>query len=147
LRNYAVALMLMLPCMFYVGTEIAPEVSEGVTYVELKQYLNETCFECTGRNESYVCADYTSEFTRGLHEKGHFACATYIYLRPYGAHTVAAVNTTDRGVVYVDAEHDAILDEHELLAHFNVERIVSCYGRFTPKEHTCYFYMNDKQCY
>lgn len=60
-------------------------------------------------NETFNCADYTNLFIQNFAKEGFFSCFTELVFTNDEAHAIVAVNTTDRGLVYVDPQDDKII--------------------------------------
>jgi len=139
--------LMMIPCAFFsIGELEEPEAQ--LTHAQLEHFLNQTNIESLERNKSYVCTDYANELIKQLHDNGTFSCFAFVYKQGSAGHALVAVNTTDRGVVYVDVEHDRVYSKNEVLfVNWKVHRVTSCFGRFEPEMHTCHFIGDEKRCY
>lgn len=62
--------------------------------------------------EMFTCSDFTNMFIKNFREKGYFSCYTEIVFEE-GAHAVVAVNTTDKGLMYVEPQTDQIITSLE----------------------------------
>ena len=89
--------------------------------------------------EKYKCVEFTDEFIRNAYLNGIFACRTYVeYHNSSSSHSLVAIKTTDKGVVYIEPQNDIIFynidigDDYCDLVNWDctriIERISSCFS-------------------
>lgn len=59
----------------------------------------------------FNCVDYTHRVIQKYFEKGIYSCMTTLYFEDGLAHANVAINTSDRGVIYIEPQTKVILDE------------------------------------
>ena len=129
---------------YFVSSESIPKQMNSA---ELQAFLNSSTVSDTEYNQSFTCVDFSNGVVSELWEEGVFSCIAVIYFYDGNSHMVVAVNTTDRGVMFVEAEEDLVWSKHDVLVTYNVERVSSCFGRFEPEDYTCYYVGETKRCY
>jgi uncharacterized protein YoxC len=78
-------------------------------YSELVQFIVEDRTDAmTYINNSFVCTDFANMFIANFKKKGYYSCLTELVFED-GAHAIVAVNTTDRGLLYVEPQSDGII--------------------------------------
>jgi hypothetical protein len=78
-------------------------------YSELVQFIVEDRTDAMAYiNNSFVCTDFANMFVANFRKKGYYSCFTELVFEE-GAHAIVAVNTTDRGLVYVEGQTDQII--------------------------------------
>lgn len=119
-----------------------------ITRAELEQILSNTSFEYIPRNHSFVCVDITNELLRELLlKRGIQSCQAIIYFKAPTNHALLAVNTSDEGVLFVEAQNDNILNWNDLIFHYTyMTRVTSCFGRRMPEPYECVFKDGIKKC-
>jgi len=65
-------------------------------------------------DENFDCTEFSNHFIKNFAEKGFFACATEISFDDDTGHIIVAINTTDRGLFYVEPQTDYLIDSEEL---------------------------------
>jgi len=58
--------------------------------------------------DEYVCQDFAAEVCNNAEEKG-IRCAYIIINYPDGGHAIVAFDTIDRGLIYVEPQHDELV--------------------------------------
>jgi len=80
------------------------------TYSQLVDFINRDDTEKREYdNETFNCADFTNLFIQNFAKEGFFSCFTELVYTNDEAHAIVAVNTTDRGLVYVEPQDDKIV--------------------------------------
>ncbi len=84
----------------------------------------------------FNCVDYTQRLVNNLFSEGIYSCYTYIEFEN-GGHAIVAINTTDKGVIYVEPQDDSIIysmevgDDYCDLANWDcnleIKKKVSCF--------------------
>lgn len=59
----------------------------------------------------FNCVDFTHRVIQKYFEKGIYSCMTTLYFEDGLAHANVAINTSDRGVIYIEPQTKVILDE------------------------------------
>jgi uncharacterized protein YoxC len=78
-------------------------------YSELVQFIVEDRTDAMAyTNNSFVCTDFANMFIANFKKKGYYSCFTELVFEE-GAHAIVAVNTTDRGLMYVEPQSDGII--------------------------------------
>ena len=77
------------------------------TYSELMDFLEE---DTTDKNEyvegSYTCVDFVGDLNNNAENEGFRAAYVYIEYPGVRAHAVAAFETVDEGLVYIEPQYD-----------------------------------------
>jgi len=91
-------------------------------------------------DENFDCTEFSNQFIKNFAEKGFFACTTEISFDDDTGHIIVAVNTTDRGLFYVEPQTDYLIDSKELKVgedycnivnwdcDWIIKKISSCFG-------------------
>lgn len=117
---------------------VNPPYSELVQFIVEDRTDSESYIE---ENNRFVCTDFTNMFIRNFAKKGYFSCLTVISFSSEGkdmAHALVAVNTTDRGLVYVEPQHDGIImnlkigenycSKFDWNCYWEIKNIKSCFN-------------------
>ena len=79
------------------------------TYREMMNFIKQ---DKTDRmqyvEDEYVCQDFAAEVCNNAEEKG-IRCAYIIINYPDGGHAIVAFDTIDRGLIYVEPQHDELV--------------------------------------
>jgi hypothetical protein len=109
------------------------------TLAELKKFLIEdNTDKLEYINNSFVCLDFANTFVKNFMREGYYSCeATLIFDGGEMSHAIVAVNTTDRGLIYVEPQTDQIIyninigDNYCSLVNWDcywkIERISDCF--------------------
>ncbi len=77
------------------------------TYSEMKQFLRE---DATDNNEyiegSYTCTDYSADLNNNAIQAGYNAAYAYIEYPDGTGHAIAAFQTVDKGLIFVEPQYD-----------------------------------------
>jgi uncharacterized protein YoxC len=80
------------------------------TYFELAQFVAEdTTNTLQYVNNTFNCVDFSNTFISNFAKKGYYSCLTEIVFSNDTAHALVAVNTTDKGLLYVEPQSDIII--------------------------------------
>jgi len=107
------------------------------SYSELVQFIAEdTTNTRTYVKGKFVCTDFSNTFVANFRNKGYYSCPTELDFKD-GAHVIVAVNTTDRGLVYVEPQTDQIVYKIDLGdkycslvgwdCYWKIEKISNCF--------------------
>ena len=91
-------------------------------------------------NNSFVCSNFANLFVQKFRQEGYFSCVTEIVFDNDMAHMLVAVNTTDKGVVFVEPQTGQIIYnlsigedyEHDYLnlpPGPKITQIIDCYNQ------------------
>jgi Skp family chaperone for outer membrane proteins len=83
-----------------------PTYSDVLSFIEeddtdKQKYVSE--------NYTFICTDFTNRFINNFLKKGFFSCEAIIYLPENSSHSLVAINTTDRGVIFVEPQADKVI--------------------------------------
>jgi len=83
-----------------------PSYSEVLKFIEeddtdRQEYIEE--------NYTFICTDFTDRFISNFLKKGFFSCEAIIYLPNNSSHSIVAINTTDKGLLFVDPQNDKVI--------------------------------------
>jgi vacuolar-type H+-ATPase subunit I/STV1 len=85
---------------------VYPTYSEVLNFVQEddtdKQPFNNTDY-------SFICTDYTNRFISNFRKKGFYACETILYFPDYQSHSIVAIYTLDKGLIFVEPQNDQII--------------------------------------
>jgi len=96
--------------------------------------------------ENFDCTEFSNHFIRNFAKEGFFSCTTEITFEDDGGHIIVAVNTSDRGLFYVEPQSDRIILGDELEVGENYCDIVNwrCDWEDTIKKiSSCFELKND----
>ena len=82
------------------------------TYNEVLNFIQEDDTDKIPFNEtnySFICTDYTNRFISNFRKKGFYACETILYFPNHQSHSIVAINTTDKGVIFIEPQNDQII--------------------------------------
>jgi len=82
------------------------------TYNEVLNFVREDDTDKIPFNEtnySFICTDYTNRFISNFRKKGFYACETILYFPNHQSHSIVAINTTDKGLIFVEPQNDQII--------------------------------------
>ena len=65
-------------------------------------------------SEDFDCTEFSNRFIRNFAREGYFACTTEITFEDDKGHIIVAVNTTDKGLRYVEPQDDRIIEPARL---------------------------------
>ena len=81
------------------------------TYSELLKFIAR---DATNYNDyiegEYTCVDFANTLVKNLMKEGYFACTARVEFEDV-AHAIVVVNTTDKGLVYIEPQDDSIIKE------------------------------------
>lgn len=115
---------------------VNPSYSELVQFIvedhtDSKPYIEE--------NNRFVCTDFADTFINNFREDGYFSCLTVLSFND-GSHAIVSVNTTDRGLIYVEPQTDSIIynlnvgenycSRVDWNCYWKIKNIKSCFGSF-----------------
>jgi len=85
---------------------VHPTYSDVLSFIEeddtdKQKYVSE--------NYTFICTDFTNRFINNFLKKGFFSCEAIIYLPENSSHSIVAINTTDRGIIFVDPQADKVI--------------------------------------
>jgi hypothetical protein len=84
------------------------------TYLEVVRFIREdNTDEHEYVEENYVCTDFVADFKRNAMERG-IRCIAVSLKFPETGHMIVAFETIDKGLVYVEPQHDIIIEELEI---------------------------------
>jgi hypothetical protein len=107
------------------------------SYSELIHFIAEdTTNTKTYVKGKFVCTDFSNTFIANFRNKGYYSCLAELDFEDK-AHAIVAVNTTDRGLVYVEPQTDQIIYKIDLGdnycslvgwdCYWKIEKISSCF--------------------
>ena len=64
--------------------------------------------------EDFDCTEFSNHFIRNFAKEGFYSCTTEITFEDDGGHIIVAVNTSDRGLFYVEPQSDRIIPGDKL---------------------------------
>ncbi len=88
-----------------------PSFEDLVNFVK-EDYTDKLKYE--KENYKFICADFANTFIKRFREKGYYSCTAILYLKNKDnkeeiGHTIVAVNTTDKGIVFIEPMNDKII--------------------------------------
>ena len=89
-------------------------------------------------NNTFTCLDFSNTFVNNFAKEGYYSCvATLVFNGGKLSHAIVSVNTTDRGLIYVEPQSDGIItnlkvdDNYCSLVdwdcYWKVEKISDCF--------------------
>ncbi len=83
---------------------------EDPTYRQMMNFIREDkTDERDYAEDEYVCQNFAMDVCNNAEEEG-IRCAYVIINYPDGGHTIVAFNTIDEGLVYIEPQHDDIVN-------------------------------------
>jgi hypothetical protein len=87
-------------------------ISFNPSYNEIERIIDEDDSHLMKYDELHFnCVDFTHRVIQKYFEKGIYSCMTTLYFEDGLAHANVAINTSDRGVIYIEPQTKVILDE------------------------------------
>ena len=62
-----------------------------------------------GDNYTFICTDFADRFIGNFLKKGFFSCEAIIYLPENSSHSLVAINTTDKGLIFIEPQKDKVI--------------------------------------
>jgi len=84
------------------------------TYTQLKKFVMRDDTEMFEWSKKFDCTEFSNRFIQNFAGRGFFSCTTEITFDDDTGHIVVAVNTTDRGLYYVEPQSDYIIEGSRL---------------------------------
>ena len=84
------------------------------TYQELKAFVRKDRTDKKDYNDDYDCTEYSNEFILNFAEEGFFSCSVEIDYKcgwKRCGHILVAINTTDRGLIYLEPQDDNLFSK------------------------------------
>jgi hypothetical protein len=78
------------------------------SYAELVEFVAEDLTDTLVYTDYFTCVDFANTFVKNFRNRGYYSCVAYVEFEK-SAHDLVAVNTTDRGILYVEPQNDAII--------------------------------------
>jgi len=60
-------------------------------------------------NYTFICTDFTNRFINNFLKQGFFSCEAILYFQENNSHSIVAINTTDKGLIFVDSQNDQVM--------------------------------------
>jgi hypothetical protein len=87
-------------------------ISFNPSYNEIERIIDEDDSHLMKYDELHFnCVDFTHRVIQKYFEKGIYSCMTTLYFEDGLSHANVAINTSDRGVIYIEPQTKVILDE------------------------------------
>ena len=85
---------------------VQPSYSDVLAFVEeddtdKQRYISD--------NYTFICTDFTDRFISNFLKKGFFSCEAIIYLPENSSHSLVAINTTDKGLIFIEPQKDKVI--------------------------------------
>jgi len=84
------------------------------TYEQLWDFVLEDKTNNLEWSEDFDCTEFSNHFIRNFAKEGFYSCTTEITFEDDGGHIIVAVNTSDRGLFYVEPQSDRIIPGDKL---------------------------------
>lgn len=84
-----------------------------ITLEEILNFLTNDDTDKFNYSENFTCVDFSNMLISKLRRKGVFSCIVYLEFDK-GAHAIVSVNTTDKGVIYIEPQTDQIIYQLKL---------------------------------
>ena len=84
------------------------------TYEQLWDFILEDKTNNLEWEENFDCTEFSNHFIKNFAKEGFFSCTTEITFEDDGGHIIVAVNTSDRGLFYVEPQSDRIIPRDKL---------------------------------
>ena len=112
------------------------------TYKQLRNFVLRDDTNYFEWSEDFDCTEFSYTFIRNFAEKGFFSCSAELELivdDELMGHIIVAVNTTDKGLYYVEPQDDTIIPANKLQVgknycslvdwscHWEITKISSCF--------------------
>ena len=89
------------------------------TYKQLEDFIRR---DRTNKNEyskSYDCTEFSNEFISNFADEGYFSCQTGIDFGKIYGHNIVAINTTDKGLIYLEPQTDKLINPVFMKKNYN----------------------------
>ena len=84
-------------------------IRSSVSFKEVLEFIHEDKTNLHAYDETnFNCVDYADMLIRNAMQEGIFMCSVYLLFND-GAHSIVAVNTTDKGIVYIEPQDDSVI--------------------------------------
>jgi len=115
------------------------------TYEQLVEFVRkDDADELEYVEDFFTCKDFTDRFIRNFMNAGFFSCDTEILFNDT-AHSIVAVMTSDRGLVFVEPQDDTIIPGDDLVVGVDYCKIVNWYCSGWVIEGIKHCFMNDSE--
>jgi len=79
------------------------------SFEDLKKFVEEDDTDkFEWKEKVFTCVEFTNRFIMNFAKHGYFSCHAYVEFED-GGHAIVAVNTTDKGIVYIEPQSDRII--------------------------------------
>jgi len=85
---------------------VQPSYSDVLAFIEEDDTDKQ---EYVSENYTFICTDFTNRFINNFLKKGFFSCEAIIYLPENSSHSLVAINTTDKGLIFIDPQTDKVM--------------------------------------
>lgn len=65
-------------------------------------------------DETFACVEFSNNLVRAFQEEKIYSCATELWFEDGGAHANVVVNTSDKGIIYIEPQDDMIIYDLEV---------------------------------
>jgi len=118
------------------------KISLQPSYKIVKQFMmKDDTDKLEYKDDEFVCAEFARRFIANFRKYGYYACTTTITFEDDTAHAIVAINTSDKGIIFVEPQSDKIITQEELQVGVNYCDLVNwyCDWRIT-KISNCFYY-------
>ena len=109
------------------------KAQKGLVNPSYRQLLNFIIRDDTDElewSEDFDCTEFSNRFIKNFAKEGFFACTTEISFEDGRGHIIVAVNTTDKGLRYVEPQDDYIIEPARLKVGEKYCEIVGWYCKW-----------------
>ncbi len=107
------------------------------TFEELVKFIKEDNTDKLEYSKDFTCINFANTFVKRFREKGYYSCVVDIEFENT-AHAIVVVNTSDRGIVYIEPQNDKIIFDLKVgdnycekvgwYCNWVIKRIVDCFN-------------------
>lgn len=87
------------------------------TYKQLKDFVKKDKTERLVYSDDFDCTDFSYTFLKNFAKEGYYGCTAVLDLiedNEIGGHMIVAVNTVDRGLIYIEPQDDYFIFSRDL---------------------------------
>jgi len=116
------------------------KISLQPSYKIVKQFMMKDDTDKLTWSDDFDCSEFSRRFIANFRKQGYFACVTELDFND-SAHDIVAINTSDKGIIFVEPQSDEIITQEELQVGVNYCDLVNwyCDWRIT-KISNCFYY-------
>lgn len=123
------------------------KISLQPSYRTVKQFIRSDDTDKLEWSNNFDCSEFSRRFIANFRKQGYFACVTELDFDD-SAHDIVAINTSDRGIIFVEPQSDTIITQEELQVGVNYCDLVNWYCDWRIKKiSNCFYYSTNYKEY